>query len=359
MKFQKPRELTIPSGPLGLAVAPDGQKLYAACMDGQIWEVDVTTGAHTAFADKHGSYGSGCALLPDGKSLISVGYDGLLLWHDLDSKKSYRRIQAHKFWSRNSALSPDGSLFATVTGQYLAGGEKYEPAAENEPSVKIYDTASGDLVQSYSHLPPVLSVAFSPDGQHIAAGNMMGEVRVWGAASEKPVAQFTTPDFTCWGIIKSPYYIGGIYGVTFSPDGKSLLCCGMGPMADPMAGNGKMTWQQWDWQAAPAKMLGQIHDGEHGFGLMENIAYLPDGQAFLMAGRQAQGTWNAAVFSAHDGKQLATLDTKSRVTRSHFSADGKTLILAAVHGQGYVKGDPKRVKEWTEHGRIHVLQIGA
>ena len=359
MKFQKPRELTIPSGPLGLAVAPDGQRLYAGCMDGQIWEVDVASGAHTAFADQHGSYVSGCFLLPGGKTLISAGYDGVLLWHDLDSKRSFRRIQAHAFWSRNAALSPDGSLLATVTGQYLAGGEKYEPAPESEPSVKIYDTGSGDLVQSYTHQPAVLSVAFSPDGQHVAAGNMMGEVRVWSAASDHPLAQFTTPDFTCWGIIKSPYYIGGIYSLTFAPDGKSIFCCGMGPMSDPMAGNGKMTWQQWAWQDAPPKMLGQIHEGEYGSGLMENIAFLPDGQSFLMAGRQAQGTWNAAIFSIRDGKQLATLDTKSRVTQSHFSADGKTLILAAVHGQGYVKGDPAKVKQWTEHGRIHVVTIDA
>jgi dipeptidyl aminopeptidase/acylaminoacyl peptidase len=359
MKFQKPRELTIPSGALGLAVAPDGQRLYAACMDGRIWEVETATGAHSALSDKHASFASGCALLPDGKTLVSAGYDGALIWHDLDSKKAFRRIQAHKFWSRNMALSDDGSLLATVTGQYLAGGEKYEPAAENEPSVKIYDTASGDLVQTFSHVPPVLSVAFTPDGQHVAAGNMMGEVRIWSAASEKPVAQFTTPDFTCWGIIKSPYYIGGIYGLAFSPDGKSILCCGMGPMSDPMAGNGKMTWQKWAWQASPAKMLDQIHEGDHGSGLMEHISYLPDGQSFIMAGRQAQGTWNASIFSARDGKQLATLDTKSRVTHSHFSPDGKTLILSALHGQGYVKGDPARVKQWTEHGRIHIVAIDA
>jgi hypothetical protein len=35
------------------------------------------------------------------------------------------------------------------------------------------------------------------------------------------------------------------------------------------------------------------------------------------------------------------------------------MILAAVHGQGYIKGDPSKVKQWTEHGRIHVVSIGA
>jgi len=254
------------------------------------------------------------------------------------------------------ALSPDGELVATVTGQYLAGSDKYDPAPETEPSVKIYETSSGDLVQTFSHVPPVHCVTFSPDGQYLAAGNLMGEVRIWEVASAQQVAQFTTPDFTCWGIIKSALYIGGIFGLTFALDGQSIVCCGMGPMADPMAANGKMTWQHWAWRETPPKMLGQIHDGEHGFGLMETVAFLPGGASFLMAGRQAQGTWNAAIFSTADGKLLASIDTKSRVTHAHIIPDGKTLYLAATHGQG--KRDEK-TKQWQEYGRIHVVPISA
>jgi hypothetical protein len=100
-------------------------------------------------------------------------------------------------------------------------------------------------------------------------------------------------------------------------------------------------------------MLEQIRDGEHGTGLMETLAHSPDGSAFLMAGRQAQGTWNAALFSTTDGKLLASLDTKSRVTRGLFSADGKTLFLAAAIGQ------PGRDKagKWPDYGRIHVVPV--
>ena len=355
MKLEKPRDISLPTAVLGLASSADSSRLYAACMDGQIFEVDPASGATTAFAEKHASYASGCVLLPDGKTLISAGYDGVLLWHDVETRQSFRRVKAHDFWSWQIALSPDGGRVATVSGQFLVGSEQYEPAPATEPTVKIYDTQTGDLLHAFPHMPPVLSVAFSPDGQHVAAANMMGEVAVWDVVSGTQAAQFKTPDFTSWGIIKSPHYLGGIYGLAFARDGASLLCCGMGPMGDPMAGNGKQTWQRWAWRESPPRMLEQIRDGEHGTGLMETLAHSPDGKSFVMAGRQAQGTWNAALFSTTDGKLITSLDTKSRVTRSVFSADGKTLFLAAATGQ------PVRDKagKWGGYGRIHVVPVSA
>ena len=120
-----------------------------------------------------------------------------------------------------------------------------------------------------------------------------------------------------------------------------------------MAGNGKMTWQRWAWRETPPRMAEQIHDGEHGTGLMETLAHSPVDKAFLMAGRQAQGTWTAALFSTDDGRLLSSLDTKSRVTRAIFSDDGRTLFLSAVTGQ------PARDKagKWPDYGRIHVVPV--
>ncbi|MES2569489.1 MAG: hypothetical protein V4710_05485 [Verrucomicrobiota bacterium] len=355
MKLDKPRDLHLPTGVLGLAMSADGARLFAACMDGQLFEVDTATGTAIPFSGKHTSYASHCVVLPDGKTVVSGGYDGCLIWHDVETRNEIRRVQAHTFWCWQLALSSDGTRLASATGQYLVGGEKYEPAPAAEPTVRLFDANTGELLRSFEHLPPVLSVAFTPDGSHLAAANMMGEMRVWEIASGKSVAQFTSPDFTSWGIIKSPHYCGGIYALAFSPDGETLLCCGMGPMTDPMAGNGKMTWQRWAWRESTPKILAQIRDGEHGTGLMETLAHLPDGSAFVMAGRQAQGTWNAALFSSTDGKLLASLDTKSRVTRSLVHADGKTLFLAAVVGQS----KPGKDGKWPDYGRIHVVPIAA
>lgn len=71
----------------------------------------------------------------------------------------------------------------------------------------------------------------------------------------------------------------------------------------------------------------------------------------MLGGRQAQGTWTTALFAA-DGKLLASLDTKSRVTRAVFSPDGKTLYLSAVVGQ-----PQRRDGKWGDYGRIHVVSV--
>ncbi len=353
MKLTLAHDHPLPTGVLGLAITPDGSHAFASCMDGKVYAVNTASGETKAFEDSHASFASGCALLPDGKTLISAGYDGMLMWHDVETRQCFRRVQAHQFWSWKLALSPDGSRVASTTGQYLSGSWKYEPAPESEPSVKVYDTTNGNLVASFGHTPPVLSCAFSPDGQHLAAANIMGEVRVWdlhASGDGKPLVKWTSPDFTSWGTIKSHHYTGGIYGLAFSPNGAALAACGMGPMTDPMAGNGKMTWQRWDWKKGV--LLDQIKDGQHGSGLMEALAWHPDGQHFLMAGRQAQGTWNAALFNAADGSLDTTVDTKNRISRARFTADGKTLFVSCVIGHGKVKPG-----EWPASGRVQIYQV--
>lgn len=355
MKLTLAQNHSLPTGAFGLAIAPDGARAFVACADGGVYRVDTATGAADAFEARHTSYASGCVLLPDGRTLISAGYDGKLLWHDLETRRSLRQVQAHTFWSWKLALSPDGAKVATTTGQYLPGGWKYEPAPETEPSVKVFETATGKLLAAFSHTPPVLSCAFSNDGKHLAAANMMGEVRVWqidAGSSHAPVARWTSPDFTSWGTIKTHHYCGGIYALAFSPDDTALIGCGMGPMTDPMAGNGKMTWQRWNWRQG--ERLDQIKEGQHGAGLMETLAWHPNGKVFLMAGRQAQGTWNAALFSAEDGSLLSSIDTKKRITGARFTADGQSLVIAGATSQPQRKADT-----WPAWGKLQTYRVSA
>jgi len=232
------------------------------------------------------------------------------------------------------ATSADGKLAASVTGQYICGGYKYEPLPEREPSVRVYDAGSRRLVHSFTHIPPVQSVAFSRDGKFLAAGNLMGEVRVWELTSGKQIANFITPSFTGWGIIKGHYYTGGVHALHFAANDDELYLAGMGTTTDPAAGNGKQLWQRFNWREG--KKLSETADGDMGRGLMETLAFHP-GNYFVMGGRLENGKWSLALFDTKSGALLHSLDTKSRVTKAVFSKDGTKLFIGEALGQGKPK----------------------
>ena len=64
------------------------------------------------------------------------------------------------------------------------GNARALPGGENRDE-PVHLTVEPD---SFEHTPPVQIVAFSPDGRHLAAGNMMVEVGVWDLESGARVA---------------------------------------------------------------------------------------------------------------------------------------------------------------------------
>ncbi|KAA5539195.1 hypothetical protein FYK55_25070 [Roseiconus nitratireducens] len=336
VKLQKVDDHRLPTAILGGSLAPDARSVVAACMDG-IYTVDLDSGDYDQ-RYAHDSYASSAHWLAD-DVILSGGYDGRLEWFDLKNGKSLRQNQLHAFWSWETAIDPKAKHFASVTGQYLAGGYKYEPQGEREPSICVGSVETGEVFHRLPHIPSVQAVAFSPDGQFVAAGNLMGEVRVFEVSSGKLAATVKTPDFTSWGIIKSHCYLGGIFAMRFTPAGDELLLAGMGEMRDPMAGNGKQLWQKWKWDQGEPRLVDQIHDGEHGEGLMEALAIHPSGDFFAMGGRLRGGDWNVALFALDDGRRLTTLKTGYRVTTMHFTPDGSRLIVLGTQGQPKPEAD--------------------
>lgn len=342
--------IKVPAGVLGCDATPDGQTLYAACIDGGIYRVDVASKKHEKIG-QHESYASALVTLPQSSRVVSGGYDGYLRWFDQITGEEIRAIKAHDFWSWNMSASPDERYIASVTGQYMVGGYDYKPAPETEPSVKLFDADSGKLVREWSHLPPVQSVAFDPSSRYLAAGNRLGDVHIWDVENGKQVASFNTPDFTTWGIKKSHFFAGGITASAFTLDGKDLLLAGQGEMTKPIASNGQQLWQRFAWTEKPARKADEVHEGQSGLGLMETLAVHPSGSCFLMAGRLNSGDWNAALFDRNTGGILHSISTKTRIADSVFSSDGSTLFLAGMTGQG--KGN----KLSNDYGTIDVCKV--
>lgn len=343
--------IEVPSGILSAAVATQQTTLYTAAMDGSIEAHSLSSKQRTVIG-QHQSYASGVVTTSDPNTIISAGYDGLLIWHDVSAQKPRHVIKAHDFWSWRLAVSPNQNQVASATGRYRSGGYRYEPATETEPSVKVYDVATAELTHTFEHTPPVSALAFSPDSRFVAAGNLMGDIKVYDLHENRVAASWNTPDFTSWGIIKSHHYIGGIFDLAFSPDGETLFACGMGPMRDPMAGNGIQRWQRFAWRQDNAPKTAAINEDETGKGLMECLTMDPMKNRFIMAGRLAQGQWNTALFDLTSGALLHAIDTKMRTTKALLVNHGETLILCGASSQKA----PKEGK-WPDFGKIHLYRL--
>ena len=316
----------LPMGALGLAMHSDSTQLYVACMDG-VYSLHAEDGK-SQLLYQHESYASGVVFVHEYETLVSAGYDGALQWYDLRTREVIRHVQAHPTWSWDLAKAERAPVIATAGGQYLAGSYEYHPQAAAEPTVRVYDAIGGELLASYEHLPPVQAVAISADGKRVGFGNLMGDVAVKGDRS----FAWNTPDFTAFGIIKSHCQIGGIYAAAFADDDR-LLVGGMGPMRDPMAGNGKQRWQCFDLSGAEPKKVAACKDGQVGEGLMETLTMHPDGDHFVMAGRLRGGSFNVGIFSLSTGDLVQSVKTGTRVTKALFSPDGSRLFLAGAKKQ--------------------------
>ncbi|MEC7679274.1 MAG: hypothetical protein VX694_08365, partial [Planctomycetota bacterium] len=122
------KEWKLPSGVLSAALSKDGDKVLCGCLDG-VYLVDMET-SEISKLYAHDSYVSSVEWLSD-RTLVSAGYDGRIIWFDMEEAQEIRSEKAHQFWSWDLAISSDRSILASVTGQYLAGGYRYEPAAES------------------------------------------------------------------------------------------------------------------------------------------------------------------------------------------------------------------------------------
>jgi WD40 repeat protein len=350
LKAEMLKEHSVATAVLGLDLFADGKRAVIACLDGGVYEMDLESGATTALG-KHESYASSVSLLAGEARAVSGGYDGQLVWHDLKTRGA-EKIKAHDFWSWQSVASKDGKFVASATGQYLCGGYKYEPAKGSEASVKVFDAETRKAVHSFEHVPPVQALAFSADSKLLAAGNLMGEIRVWDLTTGKERAMWNTPSFTGWGIIKGHYYTGGIFALMFSADAQEVYAAGMGSTTDPAAGNGRQLWQRFAWSETPPPKISETKDGESGAGLMEALCWHPSGEYFVMAGRLFQGKWNCAFFDAASGGIKSNLDSKMRVTHARFTSDGKRLILAGATGQEKMKDG-----KYPNFGRVKIYTL--
>jgi WD40 repeat protein len=148
------------------------------------------------------TYGSAAvAFCPDGKTLASLSDDGLILW-DAATGRQVNSFQPASTTIVAATFSDDGKTLITAEG---TSGRR--PGAPRAPEavkrfIRHYEVATGKLLETVEvtlarsnpgNSPTDGFSTFSHDGKLYVASDGDRTVRLWDAATGKPLQEITTP----------------------------------------------------------------------------------------------------------------------------------------------------------------------
>ena len=288
-----------------MAFSPDGTILATGGYDNVLRLWDVATGRKRAELAGHTGWIESLAFSPDGRVIASGGLDGVRLW-DVATRQGTAKLDAGQVLA--VAYAPDGNALATgaeddgsviiwdipaakvrarlagLPGDDVVLALAFSPDGgnlaaatidkETQPSldlrvirsgngstITIWDVARGREPAVKHRVKAIIEIvwalAFSPDGQILAAGTSSKEVRLWDlpAGAERPPLR---------GHRRT------VHGVAFSPDGKTLA-----------SGSLDKTVKLWDLSRGEELATFRGHTNA-----VKCLAFSPDGRTI------ASGSWD-------------------------------------------------------------------
>ncbi len=225
------------------------------------------------------------AFSPNGELLVSGGDDHQCKLWDVRNQQTIATLEHITGRNRSQikavAFSSDGQLLATAGWQ-----------------VKLWNVPNQEEVATLQHDRWVWAVAFSRNGQLLAAGDDAGTVKIWDIQKRQAIAQLEG-DTT------------RIYSVAFSPDGRTLATAGYQGLIK--------LWAVVDWE-----LLGTLQN----WGTAYSVDFSSDGKALASTGHETVSLW-----SVESGEKIVSLTGHTGWVRgAAFSPAGATLVSGGEDG---------------------------
>jgi WD40 repeat protein len=291
--------------PISLATSPDGKVFATGGMSGEIVLWDSRSGSPIRRLSAYTDAVTAIAFSPDGRLLASVGFKGKIkLWSTAGNL--IREMGEADAGLECVTFSPDGRLIA-VAGEDIA--------------VDLYDTQSGGFVRTLtvpeknasarariidagytrraSGSPFIHSVAFSPDGTLLAAGDDYLPLNLWEVSSGRHLSTLKETSRP-------------VRSVAFSPDGKTII-----------TGNDDHSVKSWSVETR--SRLWSVEETDS----VQAVAVSPDGRVLASAGDDG----SLKLRSASDGRLLRILaGHSSGIIAVAFTPEGGMLVTSGRDG---------------------------
>ncbi len=298
--------------PVELALSPDGRTLARTHDDGTVELIDTRTLRRRDLVRALRGFVGAVDFSPDGRLLAVSGEGGqVTLWDARTLRSAGPELRGLRTTSQALAFSPDSELLAVAE----LGRPNKRHTGFKGGSVRIWDVRRRALTRASFSLTSA-SLAFSPNGELIAAAGHWRPTEIREARSGRLVAKLHTAD---WG-----------RSVAFSPDG-SLVATG------DFVGGGQL-WSTETWEPVGRPL--EAHEAR-----ILTLEFSRDGRT--LASASEDGTvvlWDVDTRTPV-GSPL-TVQTNAWVSAA-FTPDGSQLFAVSDRGRG-VRFDVG-LEAWKRH----------